>query len=194
MSPKLRILLAACLAAVLACLPAFGSAEPAIPDTWDGVVEIYGKADVVQVKQPVYTTQKYDWNMISEEGIMGATTVAPYAADGVYLPPDTWAETLPSTGQHALGINMNNSTYALVELVILGDVAGNGRLSIVQLTRLAQALNGTMPLTGVYAEAGDLNDDGGVGIADLTILAQWLTGRVPRERLDLPVQMAAAFA
>lgn len=175
------------------CLPAAAGAEPVIPETWDGVLEIYGAAPVVPVEQPVYATQKYDWQFISEQDVAGATMVAPYAGDGTYIPADAWAQTRPATGQRALGINMNDATYALVELIILGDVTGTGVLSIAQLTRLAQALNGSAPLEGVYAQAGDLNGDGQIGIADLPILAQWLTGRVPRTDARLDADMAVLF-
>lgn len=193
MKRKLRILTAACLAAVFVCLPVLGSADPVIPETWDGVMEIYGEAEITQIEQPVYSTQKYSWQDINSEGILGATTVAPYAADGSYIPEDLWPETKPATGQHALGINMNAWNYALVELVILGDVIGSGTLSIAQLTRLAQALNGSAPLEGVYAQAGDLSGDGQIGISDLSILARWLTGRVPRSGDGLAAQMTALF-
>lgn len=60
------------------------------------------------------------------------------------------------------------------ELVVKGDVLGTGILGISQLVRLAQALNGSRPLQGVYRIAGDLNGNGGIDIGDLVAEAQLL--------------------
>ena len=49
---------------------------------------------------------------------------------------------------------MNN--IRTTEMVVKGDVLGTGILSVAQLVRLAQALNGSAPLFGAYLLAGDL--------------------------------------
>lgn len=71
------------------------------------------------------------------------------------------------------------------QIVVSGDVLGTGTISITQVVRMAQALNGTRPLEGIYALAGDFNSGGGIDIADLVREAQILNGIAARcERLS----------
>lgn len=196
MKRKVRLILAACLAAALACLPVSGLADPIVPDTWEGVEEIYGGPDVVPLDFPVYLSQRLSWLSVldmDELSGYGSLMVVPYAADGNLISEADWADARPATGQHALGINLDQSNYVMVSLIIKGDVLGTGLLNIAQLTRLAQDLNGSKPLAGVYAEAGDLNGNGRIDIGDLPILAQWLTGRIPRTGASLPGLLSALF-
>lgn len=63
-------------------------------------------------------------------------------------------------------------------VVVTGDVLGNGRMTIAQLVRLAQQINGQAWLEGPYLLAADWNG-GGVSIADLVRAAQALTQDTP---------------
>lgn len=63
----------------------------------------------------------------------------------------------------------------LITVVIPGDVAGSGILNIAQVTRLASALNGALPLTGPYLQAGLLTGGSRISVSDLVTLAKWLT-------------------
>lgn len=68
-----------------------------------------------------------------------------------------------------------------IGIVVSGDVLGTGRLNITQLVRLAQSLNGSKPLEGLYRMAGDLNGDGNVSIVDLVAEAKLLTAQTISE-------------
>lgn len=59
-------------------------------------------------------------------------------------------------------------------VVVQGDVAGTGRLSIAQLTTMARAVNGQSPLDGAYLKAGDFNANGTIDVSDLVSEAKLL--------------------
>ena len=72
-------------------------------------------------------------------------------------------------------VDAQGNTVSTVTVVVKGDVLGTGLLDIGQLTRLAQDLNGTEPLTGVYRDAAQLSgNSGSINIVDLVILATML--------------------
>lgn len=179
MKKILKTLFTLCVAAIFLPVPALASALE-VPATWDEAAALVEDAETLPIELPVYTTQKMNWLSVTEEGIEKDYEIYPYAADGSLIPEAEWREVLPSTGQHLFLLEQKSQKYALFALVIDGDVLGNGKLSIAQLTRLARAVSGIEPLEGVYEQAADLNDSDSVNIADLTILASWLTGNYPR--------------
>ena len=81
----------------------------------------------------------------------------------------------------------DNTVADSATIIVKGDVLGAsntgkvGTLAINQLVRMAQDLNETRPLDGIYEMAGDFNDNGSIDIADLVAEAQLLS-------LDEPVQ------
>lgn len=78
-----------------------------------------------------------------------------------------------ATGDAVVFSDGADFTEALT-VVVRGDVLGNGRLNIGQLTAMAQVLTGQRTLTGPYALAGDLNGSGAIDIGDLTSEARLL--------------------
>ena len=85
---------------------------------------------------------------------------------------------------------VKDSTGEVVDsatIIVRGDVLGDtntatvGTLAVNQLVRMAQDLNETRPLDGIYEMAGDFNGNGSIDIADLVAEAQLLS-------LDEPVQ------
>ena len=108
----------------------------------------------------------------------GALTAGLYAPNGVLYVQGKDGRELPYDAPIATGDTivwkdaMNN--IRTTEMVVKGDVLGTGILSVAQLVRLAQALNGSAPLYGAYLLAGDLNGNGYIDIADLTAEAQLL--------------------
>lgn len=64
---------------------------------------------------------------------------------------------------------------AALTVIVRGDVAGSGRLTIVQLTAMARAVNGQSPLDGAYLKAGDFNASGAIDVSDLVNEAKLLT-------------------
>ena len=59
-------------------------------------------------------------------------------------------------------------------IIVAGDVLGTGIVAINQVVRMAQDLNGTRALEGIYQQAGDFNGSGSIDIADLVREAQIL--------------------
>ena len=85
---------------------------------------------------------------------------------------------------------VKDSTGEVVDsatIIVRGDVLGDtntatvGTLAVNQLVRMAQDLNETRPLDGIFEMAGDFNGNGSIDIADLVAEAQLLS-------LDEPVQ------
>ena len=73
-------------------------------------------------------------------------------------------------------------------IIVRGDVLGAnntgtvGTLAINQLVRMAQDLNETRPLDGIYEMAGDFNGNGSIDIADLVAEAQLLSLHEPVQK------------
>ena len=66
-------------------------------------------------------------------------------------------------------------------IVVMGDILGNGILSLMQLVRLASVVTGSVPaLTGPYQQAADLNGDGTISIGDIVIEARLYTDAMLR--------------
>ena len=61
-------------------------------------------------------------------------------------------------------------------LYVLGDVNGDGRISITDIVMLRRSLAGLITLTETQQKAADLNKDGRVSIADLVQLRRQLAG------------------
>ena len=134
---------------------------------------------------------------VSAEG----TTVDQFLADYGWKAPAGYSLQIAGADGEALDIDalvytgcvlqlVNDSTDEVADsatIIVKGDVLGAsntgkvGTLAINQLVRMAQDLNETRPLEGIYEMAGDFNGNGGIDIADLVAEAQLLS-------LDEPVQ------
>lgn len=73
------------------------------------------------------------------------------------------------TGDVMRLVNSGNAAeiYDEATIAVLGDVLGNGQMSIAQIVTMCHAITGARPLTGVYLLAGDFNGNGQIDIADL---------------------------
>lgn len=101
-------------------------------------------------------------------------TLAVQAADGSMLPEDASL----ATGCRALLLNTSGSAFWQAQIVVSGDVLGNGTISIAQVVRIAQALNGSRPLEGLYLQAGLLTSGSSqITIADVVKVAQMLSSQ-----------------
>lgn len=90
-------------------------------------------------------------------------------SDGVPLHPGA----LVSTGQTLRVRDPQTGQIILqTQVVVMGDVLGTGQAGLSQLSRIAQAVAGTDPLTGIWEIAADLDGSGVLGISDLVLAAQ----------------------
>ena len=78
---------------------------------------------------------------------------------------------LLGTGMTAVS---KDTTYTLV---ILGDLNGDGKLSITDVVSIQSAVLGKQRLEGAYAQAADLNGDGKISILDVVMAARVVVGK-----------------
>lgn len=144
-------------------------------DTWDAVLEAYPDHELNDFVMELQATDDQTWNaVVSQLGGESQVTVRIYGSDGSLI--NGGGNAIPiATGQHVSVTLVDDPRGVnLLQVIILGDVLGTGRLNISQLTRFAAALNGSRPLVGLYAQAADLNGSGRVDIGDLVKMSAWL--------------------
>src|SRR5438093_2429213 len=61
----------------------------------------------------------------------------------------------------------------------LGDLDGDGRATVLDLVRMANHLNGAVPLSSDLLLFADVNQDGSVDNSDLTAIANAILGLTP---------------
>ena len=59
-----------------------------------------------------------------------------------------------------------------ITVVIMGDVSGQGYVSIGSLVQMANHISSDGSLEGVFAMAADMNGDGSISIGDLVLASQ----------------------
>lgn len=96
-------------------------------------------------------------------------SIAITSPDGTLLGP----EDVCGTGT-IVSFSEDDEPLATVTLVVAGDVTGSGVVSLTQLVRMAQAMNGSTVLTGPYLAAGDFTDTGSITLTDLVRESQLL--------------------
>lgn len=144
--------------------------------TWAEALSMY--PDATQMTQEVDLTDTINLSvgqvqLLSQEN--EAVLLVPFDPDGAYIPSGNAAAARVCTGEHAIMLDgSDGNVVGLGALVVRGDVLGNGELSLTQLVRLAQAYQGTNPLSGLYEQAADTNQSGALDLGDLVMLAQWL--------------------
>jgi len=82
------------------------------------------------------------------------------------------------TGTTVYLYNNSNQIQATYNVVIHGDINGDGDITILDLLRIRKQLMGIATLTGPYAEAADTNGDGDVAILDLLRVRKHLMGLI----------------
>lgn len=70
----------------------------------------------------------------------------------------------------------NNIPFVLLDGVKLGDVDGDGELSISDVTDIQRHIALLIHIEGMYLDAADTNRDGNVNIVDVTELQRYLAG------------------
>ena len=86
------------------------------------------------------------------------------------------AEDFVGTG-YKLKITLNGETKEY-EIVVRGDIDGNGKITVTDLSMLNQAIVKRVTLTGVKEEAADINYDGKITVTDLSMMNQNIVGKI----------------
>ena len=68
------------------------------------------------------------------------------------------------------------------EVVIYGDINGDGKISIIDLARVQRHILGVVKLSDAYLESGDCNKDGRISIIDLARVQRHILGAKPIEQ------------
>ena len=83
---------------------------------------------------------------------------------------------LVGTG-HILQVEFNGTTHEY-QLVVKGDIDGNGKLSVTDLAMVNQAIVGRITLQGPYEKASDLDSNKKLSVTDLAMINQAIVGRI----------------
>lgn len=76
------------------------------------------------------------------------------------------------TGMIARVINEYDENILDLDVVVKGDVSGDGNISITDLVKVKRHLSEDEELTGVYEVAGNITDTGEIGITDLVKISR----------------------
>lgn len=76
------------------------------------------------------------------------------------------------TGMIARVINEYDENVLDLDVVVKGDVSGDGNISITDLVKVKRHLSQDEDLTGVYEVAGNITDTGEIGITDLVKISR----------------------
>lgn len=94
---------------------------------------------------------------------------------------DEWA----ATGQVLEVRDSAGNLTSATPIVVLGDVLGIGKAELAQLIRIAQAVNGTEPLEGLWLQAADFDRSGRVDLTDLLLASQQLQAVIAEDSVEL---------
>lgn len=142
-----------------------------------------GETDTPQ--EPTYTVNSSTY-VIGDTYITGVepkTTVADFKkkfiCDGVELKVTT-ASGEENTGTIATGNKLlmyaNNNLIATKEIVIYGDLTGDGKVTALDAIKLNRYTIGTSKLSGAYRVAADVNKDGKINALDAIIINRYTIG------------------
>ena len=69
-----------------------------------------------------------------------------------------------------IAVYANGTLVKQYDVVIYGDINGDGKLSVVDLVMMQKQILGTSQLSGAYAAAADISRDGKFSVKDLVLL------------------------
>lgn len=165
-------------------LPTVAWAERNDTVSWQVLLELFPDTPRETYDKPIYATQHKTWlEFVSDREFDSNGRIFPmiYDESGKLMQINTLEFSHICTGDHIANTSEYDSGDLMMvtfeDVIIRGDVIGTGRLTISQLVRLAEALNGEKALTGPYLEAADVNGDGKPAtLPDLVKLGRWLIG------------------
>lgn len=85
--------------------------------------------------------------------------------------------TAVSSGNLATGMTVKLSNGTTSTIVVIGDVNGDGKITITDVVKLQSHVVGKATLTGAYSGAADINNDGKITITDVVQAAQVTVGK-----------------
>ena len=98
------------------------------------------------------------------------------------------AKIYDSKGNEVLGNQLVGTGYTVkveqdgeiyeYQVAVSGDLDGNGKVTVTDLSVINQATVGRITLSGVFSEAADLDGNGKTSVTDLSIVNQYITGRI----------------
>lgn len=126
---------------------------------------VIGENDITKV-HPETTVETFKGNIDTN----GTMTVKD--KDGQTLNNDALVTTAS-----VLEVEYNGHTYTY-EIVVRGDINGDGKVSLIDLSLMNQHLVSKIELTGIKAKAADVNYDGKIALLDSSLINQNLVGKI----------------
>lgn len=133
-------------------------------------------------EEPTITTDKYTMG-ISVTGVAAGTTAADFLNGFTYsgckiAVIDTNGavkEGIVKTGDR-LAIYVNDTLVQVNDIIVKGDINGDGSITIADLVRLNRHILGISALSDVQQTAADVNLNGSVNIQDLVLMNRHILG------------------
>jgi peptidoglycan hydrolase-like amidase len=144
----------------------------------------YTATCAVAVKSDGITSTTYRIGINTVSGVLKNTTVAQLKA-GLSNDPANLHVYKADGAELTEGVVGTGMTVALIEagaekdrltIVVMGDVNGDGNISISDYTLIRYQILDLKPLIGGYLAAGDVNGDGSVSISDYTLIRYDILG------------------
>ena len=139
----------------------------------------------VEPAQPSYSSEQYKVDKYVT-GVAPQTTVANFLAGFKsencvlkVLNADGTENTGTVATGNKLGIYVDGVLKSSIDVVIYGDVNGDGKITMSDLLSINRHVIKTIPLKGIYLEAGDVNKKGdGATMSDLLAINRHVIGTI----------------
>lgn len=86
------------------------------------------------------------------------------------------------TGDKLTVLGENGSTLASYDVVVYGDVTGDGAVSLVDIVRIRRVMLGKLKVEGAYALAADCTKDGSIALGDIVRIRRHMLGKIVIEQ------------
>ncbi len=86
------------------------------------------------------------------------------------------------TGDKLTVLGESGATLATYDIVVYGDVTGDGAISLVDIVRIRRVMLGKLKVEGVYALAADCTKDGSIALGDIVRIRRHMLGKIVIEQ------------
>ena len=121
----------------------------------------------VYVSNPEISLSTFANNLVTSEGFT-INVVNSEAAIGDYL----------GTGAVVSIDTAEGKEVVILEVVVLGDVNGDGEVDALDSGIVKNVINDTTTLVGVYADSADVNNDGDIDSLDALLILQYRADKI----------------